>query len=363
MPTWKSANPILAGSDASHEAPSAPEVSVSPCQDPLKGLTLWRYRVPLHQSLSLGQFTLSHREGLLMEWQGGEQRIIWSEISPLPSFSAHNLAHCTRQIRDLLQGPGKLEDRLDPDRAGLCPEVRFGLESGHLQWSTPLPPARPLPRCRLLRHDADPDTHPKDPCIKLKVGRASLEADGQRLRRLTGRLQGDQRLRLDANRNWTLDQARGLIGLMDPRHLEFIEEPLLPGSDYGAWFAATGLPFAWDETLREASPDALETRLDTPGLAAVVIKPMLTGLRRSQAWVSAARSRGLGVVISAAYESNLTLDLYTRLAEHWGLTGPQGLDTFATFTHALIEPIRSQPEHANRPVLGREDLHCLGHWI
>ncbi|MBE0488262.1 MAG: o-succinylbenzoate synthase [Halomonas sp.] len=335
------------------------------CQVPLIGLTLWRYRVALRQPLSLGQFTLFHREGLLLEWQVEDQRIIWSEVSPLPGFSTHGLEQCSRQLQDLLQGPGTLEQRLDTDRldrAELCPEVRFGLESGRLQGSTPLAPARDLPRCRLLRHDADLDTLPRDPCIKLKVGRASVAVDGQRIRHLTGRLQGDQRLRLDANRSWTLDQARSLSDTMDARRVEFIEEPLLPGSDYAGWFAATGLPFAWDETLREASPETLDSRLDTPGLAALVIKPMLTGLERSQAWVSAARRRGLVVVLSAAYESNLTLDLYARLADHWGLTGPQGLDTFAPFTHALIEPIRSQPEHARRPVLRRDDLDCLGHW-
>lgn len=339
--------------------------SMMSCQAPLEGLTLWRYRVPLRQPLSLGQFTLSHREGLLLEWQGGDQRIIWSEVSPLPGFSTRTLDHCIKQIQELLQRSGTLEQRLDPnllDRAELCPEVRFGLESGRLQGSTPLSPARDLPRCRLLRPDADLDTLPQGPCIKLKVGRASVGADEQRIGHVTKGLRGDQRLRLDANRSWTLEQARTLSSSMNARRVEFIEEPLLPGSDYGAWFSATGLPFAWDETLRETSPETIKTRLDTPGLAALVIKPMLTGLMRSQAWVRAARRRGLVVVLSAAYESNLTLDFYARLADHWGLTGPQGLDTFDPFTHALIEPIRSQPEHAHRPVLGRKDLHCLGSW-
>ncbi|SEL23648.1 o-succinylbenzoate synthase [Ectothiorhodospira marina] len=328
----------------------------------LTRLTLWRYRVPLREPLALGPCTLSHREGLLLEWQGVDQPVIWSEISPLPGFSDHDLTTCTEHLRQLLQAPGALKDRLDPGQPGLPAEVRFGLESGHLQWSTPLPPARPLPRCQLLRHDAELNTAPQAPCIKLKVGRSSPAADAQRIQGLIRQLRDDQPLRLDANRSWTLETARDLSKRIDHRHVAFIEEPLLPGSDYAEWFAATGLPFAWDETLRELPPQAIEARLDTPGLAALVIKPMLTGLTRSQAWVAAARSRGLGVVLSAAYESNLTLDLYTRLAQHWDLTGPQGLDTFAPFTHALIEPIRSQPEHAQRPVLRREDLHCLGHW-
>jgi O-succinylbenzoate synthase len=214
----------------------------------------------------------------------------------------------------------------------------------------------------LLRHEADLDVASHDACIKLKVGRASPAEDARRIQHVSRQLRKGQRLRLDANRSWTLETARDLSKRIDHRHVAFIEEPLLPGSHYEGWFAATGLPFAWDETLRELPPEAIEARLDTPGLAALVIKPMLSGLACAQTWVSAARSRGVDVVLSAAYESNLTLDLYTRLAEHWCLTGPQGLDTFAPFTHALIEPIRSQPEHARRPVLGHEDLHCLGHW-
>ncbi|MCG5495795.1 o-succinylbenzoate synthase [Ectothiorhodospira variabilis] len=328
----------------------------------LASLTLWRYRLPLREPLALGPCTLSHREGLLLEWQGEQQPVIWSEISPLPGFSGHDLENCTEHLKRLLQAPGTLKDRLDPGQPGLPAEVRFGLESGHLQGSTPLPDARPLPRCRLLRHDADLEVAPHDACIKLKVGRASAAEDARRIQHVSRQLRDGQQLRLDANRSWTLDTARDLSQRIDHRHVAFIEEPLLPGSDYAEWFAATGLPLAWDETLREIPPEAVEDHLNTPGLAALVIKPMLTGLGRAEGWVRAARARGLDVVLSAAYESNLTLDLYARLAVHWGLTGPQGLDTFDPFTHALIEPNRSQPEHADRPVLGREHLHCLGHW-
>ncbi|MFN2349496.1 MAG: o-succinylbenzoate synthase [Thioalkalivibrio sp.] len=328
----------------------------------LTGLTLWRYRLPLREPLALGPCTLSHREGLLMEWQGPDQRVIWSEISPLPGFSNHDLDTCTEHLRQMLQAPGALKDRLAPGQPGLPAEVCFGIESGHLQWSTPLPDARPQPRCRLLRHEAAPDAAPHEACVKLKVGRASPVEDARRIQHVSRQLRDGQQLRLDANRSWTLETARDLCKRIDHRHVAFIEEPLLAGSDYEDWFAATGLPFAWDETLREISPEAVEDHLDTPGLAALVIKPMLTGLEHTRAWVSAARQRRLDVVLSGAYESNLTLDLYTRLAQHWGLTGAQGLDTFAPFTHALIEPIRSQPEHADRSVLAREHLHYLGHW-
>ncbi|MFP4244533.1 MAG: enolase C-terminal domain-like protein, partial [Ectothiorhodospira sp.] len=181
------------------------------------------------------------------------------------------------------------------------------------------------------------------------------------LRRLQ-RLAPGQRLRLDANRSWSPEAARTVLADLDPERIEFVEEPLRPGLDYGAWPGITTVPFAWDETLRAHKGPFPTRALDTPGLGTLVIKPMLTGLGETQRLVAAGRARGLQVLLSAAYESNLTLDLYARLADHWRLPGPHGLDTFSIFGRALLAPIESQPEHRQRPILTREALEPLGTW-
>lgn len=331
---------------------------------PLRCLHLWRFRIPLTPPLDLGTVILDQREGVLLEWERAGAPRVWSEISPLPGFSPHDLETCLRALHGRLKRPGPLTARLGRDTQDLPAEVRFGIEAGLLQCITPLPPARPLPRCRLLRHE-DParlGPTPETACIKLKVGRTTPRVDRETLRALLQRLKPGQRLRLDANRSWSLEDAHTVLEGVDPACIEFVEEPLRPELDYGPWAGISPIPFAWDETLR-ASPSPFPAQaLDTPGLGALVLKPMLTGLEEMQRLMAAAHARGLKVILSAAYESNLTLDLYARLADHWGLPGPHGLDTFAVLGHALLGPIESQPEHGQRPILPREALESLGTW-
>ncbi|WP_256364665.1 o-succinylbenzoate synthase [Ectothiorhodospira sp. PHS-1] len=323
-------------------------------------IRLWRFSLPLRQALSMPGHTLTRREGLLLEWCRPRADSLWSEISPLPGFSRATLARCHQQVRQILEQDGPLPDRLLRLPMETAPEVCFGLEAGRLQWSGQLPPAAPVPRCRLIRHDdaLDIAADRASPCFKLKVGRDALATDIDRIRRVTARLTEGQQLRLDANRAWTLEQAETLCRAIDPRRIQFIEEPLPAGSDYLSWWSRTGIPFAWDETLRETMvPD-----LRTPGLGALVVKPMLTGLNRAGMLIQQARQLGIPVVLSAAYESNLTLDFHARLVHHWDLPGPQGLDTFGIFARALLMPILSQPEQAGLLITQQSELEYLGCW-
>ncbi|AHE98274.1 O-succinylbenzoic acid synthetase [Thioalkalivibrio paradoxus ARh 1] len=192
--------------------------------------------------------------------------------------------------------------------------------------------------------------------MKLKVGQRDPAEDRQRLRQILDAMPPTARIRLDANRAWSLEQAAAVCAGLDPERIEYVEEPLRPGRSYSGWHERIPIPFAWDETLREQSqPD-----LDTPGLRAVVLKPMLTGLYRTQALVRQAQVRGIRPVLSGAYESNLSLDLYAQLAALWSLEGPQGLDTLRPFSAVLLQPPRFLHRNRPLPVLSRDQLEHLG---
>ncbi|MCG5499433.1 o-succinylbenzoate synthase [Ectothiorhodospira lacustris] len=323
-------------------------------------MRLWRFSLPLRQPLPMPGHRLTQREGLLLEWCRPRADSLWSEISPLPGFSQATLDQCLQQIRQILDRGGAPVDRFRHLPTTTAPEVRFGLEAGLLQWTQHLPPAASVPRCCLIRHDdaLDLADDPEPLCFKLKVGRDALATDIDRIQHVAAQLAEGQWLRLDANRSWNLEQAETLCQAIDRQRIQFIEEPLRAGSDYRQWWPHTGIPFAWDETLREGkTPD-----LWTPGLGALVIKPMLTGLNRSSILVHQARRRGIPAILSAAYESNLSLDLYARLVHHWDIRGPQGLDTFGIFARALLMPILSQPEHHALPITPQAELEYLGCW-
>ena len=322
-------------------------------------LDLWGYRVPLNAPLRLGNRTIDERAGLLLEWQQVEGRVVWSEIAPLPEFSRESLQDCIAQCRAFFTNPGfdDVDGLLAAVSDALAPAVRFGLESGGLQLSQPLPSPAPIRSCRLL----DPEA-PIDPevvtatCVKLKVGRGNLKIDLDRIRRVLDAMEPGRRLRLDANRSWSLEQVAELCAVIDARRVEYLEEPLRSGLSYAGWTDRTKIPFAWDETLRQGPPPDL----DTPGLGALVLKPMLTGLAQTRNWVDQARVRGIRAVLSGAYESNLSLDLHARLADLWGLEGPHGLDTFRPFSMALLQPLRYLEDPVVRSVMGRDGLDPLG---
>ncbi|AGA33328.1 O-succinylbenzoate-CoA synthase [Thioalkalivibrio nitratireducens DSM 14787] len=397
------------------------------------GVDLWHYRLPLRHPLHLGGLVFDHRSGLLLEWRTSPDRVVWSEIAPLPGFSCESLDTCVTECRRFFaghhvhnaaatfnappnpetrraekrsvirrstgvradsapdahvgqrrqqipvrQGPEAAGPTHDPEDAtsqaatatlvlealgqsipqDLSPSVRFGLECGLLQLTVPLPAAPRPTLCLLVTADGpiDPAALSDSTCVKLKVGQRDPAEERQRMRWILDAVPATARLRLDANRAWSLEQAAAFCADLDPQRVEYIEEPLRPGLSYSGWHEHIPIPFAWDETLRERP----EPRLDIPGLRAVVLKPMLTGLSRTQTLVEQAQVVGIQPVLSGAYESNLSLDLYAQLAALWSLEGPHGLDTLRPFSMALLQPPRFLHRNRPLPLLGREQLEHLG---
>ncbi|MBK5935318.1 o-succinylbenzoate synthase [Halorhodospira halophila] len=324
----------------------------------LRSVEVRRYRV----ALLPGTAPVAERHGALLFWEGEEGCRAISEIAPLPGFSTEGLDECIDACRHFFAaGAERAAGELQQATSGtgvpealraLPPAARFGLEAGWLQWVQPPGETPQVTSCRLIGHEQRRIDAPVGPCVKVKVGRASVAEDARRLAYILDRLPATTQLRLDANRSWTPEEAARLCAGLPAERVAFIEEPLRPGASYAGWSSRTAIPFAWDETLRE-HPDA---DLTTAGLGAVVLKPMLTGLTRTRAWIDAATSAGVQVVLSAAFESNTTLDLYARLAARWGLQATPGLDTFGAWPEALLEPLRSQPGHTTKPVRRREQL-------
>ncbi len=358
------------------------------------GVDLWRYRLPLKRPLRVGDFDLEHRTGLLLEWRQLPGRSAWSEIAPLPGFSQESLDTCiaecrrffashriqcpdTRPNRPTPQTPAgtalaresaaampettttvEIRKALDHQSSQLSPSVLFGLESGLLLLTETLPSLPPPRLCLLILPETTVDTAAlaTASCVKLKVGRVDPETERNELQKLIETLPSAVRFRVDANRAWTREQTIAFCSGLDPARIEYLEEPLRPGLSYTGWAEQMPIPFAWDETLRE-QPDA---DLDTPGLQTLVLKPMLTGLSRTRTLVEQARARGLQVVLSGAFESNLSLDLYARLAAWWSLEGPHGLDTFRPFGMSLLQAPNHFPSPESLPILRREQLEHMG---
>src|SRR5215204_3546061 len=105
----------------------------------LAGFDLFRFSLPLHRPLMLGDTTVHRREGLLLRLSGDDGAEGWGESAPLPGLSAESLHQATAQLSGLagsLIGREATDDWTDQNRAFSrelgrtvpAPSVRFGLE-------------------------------------------------------------------------------------------------------------------------------------------------------------------------------------------------------------------------------------------
>lgn len=262
------------------------------------------------------------------------------EASPLPNFSPDTLAACEQALAEL--DPRSLPERLDGSEAAVTqlarasralpselPAARAALECALLAlWSET---AR-VPAWSLLTQNAEPKARPLCALIsaepeqwlaqalaararglsacKLKVGRAGAEGrELAALGALRRELGPSFTLRLDANRAWSLDEARRSLPAFAAFAPELIEEPCLASAELGSV-----VPLALDESLLTLTPAELRAR-PRPGLRALILKPtILGGISACFAWAEVARELRLEVIVSHAFEGPRGLALSAALA-------------------------------------------------
>lgn len=327
---------------------------------------LYRYTLPLATSLALPTGTVDERGGMLVSVTDDEGRVGWGEIAPLPGFSRVPLeeacAAAQRAVaaRGMASIPDSASDFTHPfPGATFGPtvpaSVRFGVDMALAdltaqRWGTHVAGLlaqeyqRSLPLNALLMGAPDAvmrgaeDTRKRGFAVaKLKVGRQPVEDDIRLVQAARKRLGPDVRLRLDANRAWSLDEGRAFAEGIDPRWIEYVEEPVADLSDLNDFVAASGLPVALDETVQERAPEDLEP---FKVASAIIVKPTLIGGIGSQRyWVEAAQRQSMATVYSAAFESGVGTRHLIALASALGTPDvPVGFDTYRWLGDDLIEP-------------------------
>lgn len=182
-----------------------------------------------------------------------------------------------------------------------------------------------------------------------------------------------RRLRLDANQAWDVEQAREFytalrssVGGGAARAMEFCEEPLRASlhAALPALYADHCAAYAYDESLtplaaaaeataakeggtagHTALLGALRSRLsssagDRSGCVALVLKPsLLGGLEVSAAFAEEAHDRGLGVVLTSAFESGVAhAHIAIAAAVLGGASVAHGLSTYERLAEDTLHP-------------------------
>lgn len=276
-----------------------------------------RYRSRLRSPMRFGGVTFEHREGFFLRIHGADG-VGMGEVAPLPGVHRESVEDCIDALR--LCGIG------DPNR--LPPSLAFGVSVARAIAEGDPVLMRPLRRrvgVNELLVDGDLPS-PEARTVKVKVGRGDLVSERSRLERIL-RERPHARLRLDANRSLTLDEATRLVAGLDPQRIDYLEEPLRVPLELPALHFATGMPIALDESLHEpAHRSALET---APGVVAHVVKPSLVGsIMRVRERAERTARQQLRTTVTGTFESSFTLHVLARLIT-WlpNAAGDHGLGT------------------------------------
>ena len=310
----------------------------------MRRATVYRYSLPMEAGVVLRNQRLKTRDGLLVSlWQ--DEKTGWGEIAPLPGFSAEDVTQAQEAVKHgLSQWMQGASLTAVASAFSALPSVAFGLSCADAELRGELPDelsTRCAPLCHgdpnelYARLGALPGDFRGRKVAKVKVGLYESVGDGLNVSMLLEALP-ELHLRLDANRSWTPVKAEGFARHVAPElrsRIAFIEEPCLTREQSRDFARLTGIAIAWDESVRETG----FTVKAEPGLAAIIIKPTLTGsLMRCRQLIAQAHAAGLEAVISSSIESSLGLTQLARIAQWLTPDAIPGLDTLDLMQTQLI---------------------------
>lgn len=329
-----------------------------------------KYRLPLARRFKAGPINVDQREGRLLRVRSDEGRTGYGEIAPLPGLHAETLADVDAILEVVApELEGRQFERFGDvannaaNRIAACaprgdfgaPSAVFGLQCAAASIFAQMegvPPASILskkPRAKIAINglfvgtvtDAAEalaaGTLDAYPCVKVKVGVQSAAADRELLDVLLSALDESVLLRIDANRQLTLDDAIERFRGLPPERIDYLEEPLARPEQLADLHAATGLMMGLDETLLIP---ALAPLRRARHIAAWCLKPARIGHWKRMLFLSEeAKSHGAVTVVSSCLESGLGLGWQAQMAAALpGEVAACGLGTESWLRVDLVAP-------------------------
>ena len=319
---------------------------------------LFQYQIPLDALLPVGKQRIDCRHGVVIVIEvdiEGVMNPVCVEVSPLSGldvdgqpltgFSQESLAQVIGYLKTEL--PSLLgeqsEQLLQLSQCCPLPSVSFGLSLLHAKLHQKIGLRQGSQQTvPLIYQDSDEPLHLLQAkvaalsasvnAVKVKVGQTDLESDIKLIHAILA-TKPNLKLRLDANRSFSLDAAITFAACMPKEAIEYIEEPCQCPSDNQAFFEALGIPYALDESLNNAKYQFTMQ----PGLAALVIKPMLLGsIEKLSELIDTAHSHGVRCILSSSLEASLGIQDLSRLAATLTPDEVPGINTLKAFSQDLV---------------------------
>jgi o-succinylbenzoate synthase len=151
--------------------------------------------------------------------------------------------------------------------------------------------------------------------LKLKAG-FGTKLDHARIAAVRAAVGADIELRVDANGAWDESTAVTMLAVCGEYGISLVEQPLPPsaGVDALARLRRTGggIQIAADEGCRSVAN--LEALIAAHAVDAVVVKPMVSGLREALRIIQTATSASLPVIVTTTFDSGIGVTVATHLA-------------------------------------------------
>lgn len=282
--------------------------------------------IPYELSLQSNQ----PRKGIHLKLEGNDQHIGWGEIAPLPKWSSETLQDCLTELEQKGESIKKIEWSQNNwaekmISLQLLPAVNFGLESAILSMINPLGKCSVATSALLMGtpleilRQAEIRAKEGYRSAKLKVGHLGFQAASEIINQLKERF----RLRIDVNRAWKTEESLKFFSQFAIDAFDYVEEPFQNPRDLGMFTH----PFAVDESF--PGDLSLEQLAEFTKLKALIHKPtMQGGLANCDVLKKWADKRGIVLVLSSSFESDLGLAHVAGIATRLDLVEPVGIGTY-----------------------------------
>lgn len=322
----------------------------------IRNARLHPYALPLRAEWKTAAGAFAIREGWLLHIETEDGRSGYGDCAPLPDPGAQSGTETAAQAHAALDGyarwlPGHsvaeaLQTLALPGDIALAPAARCAIECalldlaaqaagvglGHFLRGAPCAPDVAV-NAALGGLAASSEDAVRKACadgftvLKLKVGSAPVDAEIAHLQRLAALLPAGAKLRLDANRAWSENDAARFLAACAGLPVEQLEEPLADPQPaaLARLQAACAFPLALDES---GPRDAAAPFFATPPLRRLVLKPpRLGGLLPALALAHDAGAAGIDCIVTSSLDSACGILAAAHLAAALGNELAHGLAT------------------------------------
>ena len=318
---------------------------------------IYRYALPLKSPIVIrGRRQTRLREGIILsltldcQWQG------FGEIAPLQGLEGGETEEYVNNLKEYTEGlvPREFPDELEGvfgyiDSCPLISEVRFAVEAAMYN-AIACKLKKPLsylwaksPSSTIMINGLLQEEEPLEQAVSdlLKKGFQSIKVkaigavkkDVERVGAVLKLLNNRARIHLDVNQRWSYDDALYFASVIDPKQIEYLEEPFQDIERASEFFRKTGIALALDESLLGEKAATIRE-----GVKAWVVKPTLRGgIRKALAMAGEAKKSGIQMVVSSSFESGIGLCSLIHLTAAINGNCRAGIDTSKYFEKDLLK--------------------------